>query len=121
MMGVRVSYPGRPGRSQFATGPQSALAATAALAGVFLLFSSWIMPSAMILPVLSLVLLIVGGAIALSHWGDSIESRTLTYKDLTYKHVGAILVFAAFGAAIISDIEQVLRIFAEYQQAIAVR
>jgi hypothetical protein len=52
----------------------------------------------LVLPVLSGVLLVAGFVLALTNGNDSARSPRLTFKD-----VGAALVFAGFAAALISD------------------
>ena len=79
-------------------GPGAALTAATALAAGLIAAIAWSGPAGLILPALSIVLLAIGFAIAAAHWNDPADSRRLTYKD-----VGAALVFAAFAAALMSD------------------
>jgi glucose uptake protein GlcU len=115
-MDARGSQSKRPSHSKFANGSEKALDVVGVGIAAFLLFSLWTMPPAMVLSALSLAMLIVGGFLALSNWGDPAESRALTYKD-----VGGLLVFGAFGAALISDFEQVLPILEGIQRASTIR
>ena len=79
-------------------GPEAALTGVTLAAGILAAALAASGAAPLILPALSLVLLAVGLLIAATHWNDPASSKRLTYKD-----VGAALVFAGFAAALMSD------------------
>lgn len=78
--------------------PEALLTAVTTVGSATVFLTAWTAGPALVLPVLSGVLLVTGFVVALTHWSDSDHSPRLTFKD-----VGAALVFAGFAAALISD------------------
>jgi hypothetical protein len=62
------------------------------------LLTTWKLPMVLILPAASLVLLVIGFALALAFWHRPSSSHQLSYRD-----VAAFLVFFGFAAGLLSD------------------
>lgn len=103
-MATRMNHLGWQGSETH--GPELALAATAAVAAGAVLLSFWRLPTALILPVVSLVLLVAGFSLALAFWHRPTSPRQLSYRD-----VAAMLVFFGFGAALLSDASALAALF----------
>ena len=97
-------------------GPEALLEAAILVGCAVALVAAWAAGSGLVLPVLGGVLLVSGLVIASMHWGDPANSPRLTFKD-----VGAALVFATFAAALISDPSHFLPLTGVSNQAVAVR
>lgn len=97
-------------------GPEALLEAATLVGCAVALVTAWAAGPGLVLPVLSGVLLVSGLVIAFMHWGDPASSPRLTFKD-----VGAALVFAVFAAALISDPSHYLPLTGASNQAVAVR
>ena len=87
-----------PVTSEFGLTPEALLTAVTMVVVVIMVATAWTAGPGLVLPVLSGVLLFPGFVLALIHRNDFARSPRLTFKD-----VGAALVFAGFAAALISD------------------
>jgi hypothetical protein len=95
-MAIRMAHADWQGGTH---GPELALTGASVLTAVTILMAAWKLPPVFILPVVSLVLLVAGFALALAVWKRPVHGRRLSYRD-----VAGLLVFFGFAAALLSDI-----------------
>jgi hypothetical protein len=105
-MPVRILIP--PRRRDRWDGPQVMLAALTVVGAAAAGLSAWMLPVALVLPILSILVIAAAGLTALIAW---MRPQRRSSDRITYWDIAGALTFIGLCAALLSDPEQALPLF----------